>query len=502
MMRAVIEAVTERPAAVAGTIYRFQHFELVPLARSLSADGRPVRLSSRAFDILVHLVAHAGCAVPKERLIEHVWPSTIVEDVNLRVQMSSLRKALADGGRGTPCIERVPGEGYRFVAPVTAIAPGRDQQPLPAPAAGRIHAEESVAWLTPWARPLLGRADAIDALVRALPQRRLCTIAGPAGVGKSMVAREVAGRLASGYGARVCLVDLDAVGAACSIPQAVASALGLAWQAADGMAVLLRELRRRRTLLLLDACEARLRETAALAAQWLLQLPELWMLAASREPLGARGESLHYLAPLALPANTAGLSAQAALAHPAIALFCERARLRCSGFVLRDRDVPALVELCRRLDGLPLAIELAAARIELFSVDEILAQMDYRFNLLADGRRTGHGRHRSMWDALDWSFRRLPIQERMALRRLSVFARCFDLASAVDAVDCVFLPRQTVPQVLDSLVSKSLLMAVPARAPYPPAPRYRLLESTRAYAHAQFLASGDEARFPARWRHG
>jgi predicted ATPase/DNA-binding winged helix-turn-helix (wHTH) protein len=496
----MMRAVTERAPAAAATVYRFQHFELAPLARSLSAAGRPVRLSSRAFDILVYLVAHAGCAIAKERLIEHVWPSTIVEDVNLRVQISSLRKALADSGRGTPCIERVPGEGYRFTGEVTAIVPGQEQAQSPAPAVDAVPAGEDLPWLSSWARPLLGRAGAIDALLRELPRRRLCTIVGPAGVGKSMLAREVAGRLGTALGVRTCLVDLDAAGAGCPVPQAVAAALGLAWQGAGGMAGLLRELRRRRTLLLFDGCEARLQETAALAAQWLLQLPGLWMLAASREPLGLPGESLHHLPPLALPASGAGLNAQDALAHPAIALFCERARSRCGDFVLRDRDVPALVELCRRLDGLPLAIELAAARIELFSVGEILDQMNYRFHLLADGRRTGLARHRSMWDALDWSFRRLPVQERMALRRLWVFQRCFDLGSAVDAVTCILLPCHSVPQVLDSLVSKSLL-TLAAVAPGAPAPRYRLLESTRAYAHAQFLAAGDEARFPARWSH-
>ncbi|WP_296001710.1 winged helix-turn-helix domain-containing protein [Rugamonas sp.] len=492
-------------AAPAAAGYRFHRFELVPLARSLTCDGRPVRLSSRAFDVLVCLVENAGTPLSKQQLMAHVWPSTIVEEVNLRVQMSALRKVLDAGRDGLHYIDSVPGRGYNFVAPVVAYtaadgaAPMRPDPHLPR--ADRPGLTAPAPWLTSWARPVLGRAGTIAGLVRELPQRRLQSIVGPAGVGKTVVAREVAGRLAAQWQLRVCLVDLGGLGDGCSVIQALAAALGLPHIVGhepghDGaIGPLLRELRRRRTLLLFDSVECRRQETAALATQLLLCLPELWMLATGREPLLARGETLHRLAPFSLPASAIGLTADAALDYPAIQLFCERAMARRGDFLLRDRDVGALVELCRRLDGLPLAIELAAARSELFTIAEILAQMDYRFHLLADGRRTGLQRHRTMWDALDWGVRRLPAQEQIVLRRLSVFQGGFSLDCATDAVSCVFVPDRCVPQVLASLVAKSLLAA---EADTPGRP-YRLLNSTRAYADEKLRGSLDEQRFPARW---
>lgn len=474
--------------------YRFHHFELVPLTRSLSCGGWPVRLSSRAFDVLVYLIEHAGMPISKERLIAHVWPSTIVEDVNLRVQMSSLRKALDDGEHGLCYIESVPGKGYSFVAPVEVCWSDPAVTPMPLlPASGEL--QQAAPWFMSWARPALGRAAVIAELVRDLPERRLRTIAGPAGIGKSVVAREVTGRLVAQFGIRACVIDVGAINDACSLPRALAIALGLHWHEAVGIAPILKELRRRRTLLLLDSCECRLQETAALAAQLLLLVPELWMLATSREPLLARGEAVYRLPALAMPVGMTGLSIDEALRYPAIELFCERARARSIDFVLRDGDVDTLVELCARLDGVPLAIELAAARTELFTIDEILHQMDYRFHLLADGRRTGLQRHRSMWDALDWSFLRLPAQEQIVLRRLSVFQHEFGLKQAIAAVNCLFVPGRCVLPVLANLVAKSLVVAesdVPRQS-------YRLLNSTRAYAREQLLASKDEERFPARW---
>ena len=478
--------------AAATACYRFHQFELVPSARSLSRDGWPVRLSSRAFDVLVYLVENAGVPVSKEQLIAHVWPSTIVEEVNLRVQMSTLRKALDEGAQGVRYIESMPGKGYCFIAPVhiNVLEPASS---LAVHSADQMR--QKASWMTSWARPALGRGAVIAELVHDLPQRRLSTIIGPAGVGKTVVAREVVGRLAAEFRLRACLIDLATVDQACPLAQAVAAALGFSYNYAEGIGPLLDELRRCRTILLFDSCECRVQDVIVLLAQLLLLLPELWMLTTSREPLLALGESVLRLPALALPARAARLSAVEALEFPAIRLFCERARARCSDFVLRDRDVNTLVELCCRLDGLPLAIELAAARTELFTIDEILDQMDYRFHLLADGRRTGLQRHRTMWDALEWSFGRLGAQEQIVLRRLSVFQRGFNLDGAIDAAHCVFVPRSCIPALVDSLVAKSLMVTdegIGGRS-------YRLLNSTRTYAHEKLLASRDEERFPARW---
>lgn len=484
----MMSASAEGLVAPVAVIYRFHHFALMPLARSLRAGGQPVRLSSRAFDVLVYLVRHADEIVSRQRLIAHVWPSTIVEDVNLRVQMSALRKALSGAGDGYSYIERVPGVGYRFAAPVEIASVERGAPP--ATAAEATDPQQRARQLSSWSRPLLGREALIADLMRDLSQHRLCSIVGPAGSGKSVVAREVAARLGAGLKVRTCVVDLGALAEQDSLAQAIAAALGLAWRGTDGMVDLLGELRRGRTLLLLDNCECQLQQ-AALAAQWLLQLPQLWMLATSRAVLQVRGETVVQLPPLALPAETAGLSAAAALAYPGIALFCERAGAR-SGFILRDQDVDTLVALCLSLDGLPLAIELAAARTELFSIDEIADQLIHRFHLLADGRRTGQQRHRTMWDALDCGFQRLSAQERIVLRRLSVFQRCFDLDSAVAAASCLFMPAACVPRVVQSLVAKSLVAGGAGDG-------YHLLHGMRDYAHVQLLASGDTLRFPGRW---
>jgi predicted ATPase/DNA-binding winged helix-turn-helix (wHTH) protein len=447
----------------------FGEFRLYPARQQLLHAGAPVPLGDRAFLILLALVERAGELVEKETLISRVWPGVCVESSNLRVNVGLLRQALSRGG-GEHYIATVSSRGYRFVAPVTVRAAAPSEHNL----VDRI-------------TPIVGREALIEELGARLADRRLITLTGPGGIGKTTVAVATAREQLGAYPDGVWLVDLAPVATPALLPAAVASALGLAVLSNDPTQVLIAFLQDKRMLLVLDSCEQTLDAAAKLAETVLRRAPGVRLIATSREPLGAEGEWVRRLAPLETPPVSAGLTAAEALAYPAVQLFVDRAAAGLEAFTLSDDDAPLVAEICRRLDGVALAIELGAGQIEAFGVQGLVSLVDEHLLLLMGRRRTALPRHQTLNATLEWSYRLLPDAERRLLRRLGVLVGDFTREAALGVAADDALPAHAIPDLLAGLVAKSLVSAQVLGA----VPRYRLLDTTRAYALQQLREAGE-----------
>lgn len=460
---------------------RFGAFELRPRQRVLLRDGAPCRLGDRALDILLALVERAGEIVPAEALVARVWAGVHVDDSALRVHLSALRKVLDER-----TIITVAGRGYSFVATLTVIADATAT--APAPTASALDSGALPVALT----AAIGRATDVEALARALDEHRLVSILGPGGIGKTTAAL-MTGRRLEAQGQTVRFIDLTPADPAAPLAGLVAAGLGVPMRSADPLAELTGALRGRDLLLVLDNCEHVI-EAAALLAETLLRgCPGLRLLTTSREPLRADGERNHRLAPLAAPEADGAITADEAMGYSAVALFVERARAASGDFVLDDLQAPVVVEICRRLDGLPLAIELAAARIGALGPAQIAERLDDRFALLTQGRRTALPRQQTLEAALDWSHDLLEPGQQTLLRRLSVFAGRFG-ADAAAEVAGFEADHWSVLEDLGELVAKSLVAADPSVTPA----AYRLLESTRAFARERLAQAGEDRTIAAR----
>src|SRR5713101_1720221 len=401
-----------------GRAFLFRSFELFPEQRLLLEGDNQVRLGSRAFDILAALVERAGEVVGKEELIARAWPQTFVEEANLKIQVSALRRTLGDGHGGHRFIVTVPGRGYNFVAPVSV----KELPVAPLPA---TIAPAGVHNLPLAVTRMIGRAEAEAALVSRLSRHRLVTIVGPGGVGKTTVALAVAERMIHGYEHGVWLADLAPLGDPRLVPSAVATVLGLEIRTEDPLPGLVAGLRDKQMLLLLDNCEHVIDAAANLAAAVLSGAPGVNILATSREPLGVTGESEYRLGPLHSPQPSSRLTAAEAAVFPAVQLFVERVTAIVETFALTDANAPLVVEICRRLDGLPLAIEFAAPRVEALGVEGLAAHLDDSLRLLGAGRRTAMPRHRTMRAVVDWSYGLLSEDEQRFFRALGIFTGGF-----------------------------------------------------------------------------
>jgi predicted ATPase/DNA-binding winged helix-turn-helix (wHTH) protein len=459
--------------------FTFGEFRLLPEERALLEAGRPVRISSRALDILTVLVDRAGELVSKDQLIARVWPNTRVEENNLRVHIGALRKLLGESPAGLSNIATVPGRGYSFVAPVeresvqpllATVPPSMTVHPLPAPVTRMI-----------------GRAETLVMFLSRMRKQRLVTIIGPGGMGKTTVALAMAARLSRSFEHHASFVDLSPLTDPQLLPSALASVLGIPSRSENPLSGLLAFLREKRMLIVLDSCE-HLVEAAAVMVEALLKgAPGVQVLATSREPLGVEGEWVERLAPLGIPESPGNLSAAQALAFPAIQLFAERAAAGIEGFELSDEDVPAAVDICRKLDGIPLAIELAAARVGLFGIPGLAARLNDRLAVLTRGRRTAPPRHRTLRATLDWSYGILSADEQGVLKRLAIFCGEFPLDCATAVASSAEVASAEVPEFVATLVAKSLVVASLRDG----VAWYRLLDTTRAYARAKLLESAD-----------
>jgi predicted ATPase len=456
----------------------FGPFRLIPAQRLLRLDeGEPLHLGSRALDILIALVERAGETTHKDQLIARAWPDTVVDEGALRVHVAALRKALGDGRAGKRYIVNNPGRGYTFVAPVT-----RD---IRHPARAATDATTGAGNLPVPLTRIVGRDDLVSALATQLSQHRFLSLVGPGGIGKTTVAIAVAEAISASYADGVWFVGLAPLSDPELVPSVLGTVLGISLSGANPISGLAAWLRDKQMLIVLDNCEHVIGAVAPLVEALLRAAPQVRILVTSREPLRAEGEWLHRLASLELPPSSVNLSAAEALRYSAVQLFNERAMAAVDGFTLDDAKVAAVLEICRRLDGLPLALELAAARIDVFGVRELAAQLDDRFRVLTSGRRTALPRHQTLGATLDWSYQLLSDAERMVLRRLAVFAGDFPLEAAV-AVAADIAPSEIVDHI-GNLVAKSLV-AVDLRSEVP---RYRLLDTPRLYGFEKLRSSGE-----------
>jgi predicted ATPase len=429
---------------------------------------QPLRLGRRAMDILLILLAHAGEVVSKQQLMAGVWPDSVVEDINLRVHMAALRKALGDGQAGQRYIITVAQRGYSFVAPV--LPQSMEERPV-GDAGGRHN--------LPLRRTrMLGRQALVDSLMTQLPRQRCITLVGPGGIGKTTVALRVAEQLIGHYRDGIRLVDLAPLNDPRLICSHLAALLDLALPEGDPLAALVNGLQQRQMLLLLDNCEHLIDAVAMLSESILRGAPKVHILATSRESLRAEGEFVQRLDSLEYPLMNATLNRQQALDYSALQLFIERATAAQESFELSDAQLPQAIEICHRLDGIPLALELAAAQVAELGLEGLLSQLQGRLPPLAAGNQSSLERHLTLRATLDWSFNLLDRCEQTCLRRLSVFCGGFTLESAA----AVIVGQQIDPGVvcvsITQLVAKSLLsVEVGDEEVF-----YRLLDTTRRYA--------------------
>lgn len=434
------------------------------LRQRLVLDGdRQLRMGGRALDILQMLVERAGRVVRKEQLIAWVWPDSVVEDINLRVHIAALRRALGDGENGQRYIVNVPQCGYCFIAPVHAQSVAQVVfETLQAPQ------HNLPARLT----PVIGRDALVGSLVRQMPLRRLMTLTGPAGIGKSTVALRVAELLLQHYRDGVWYIDLSLANDAPSLFDHLLHTLDTSYQALVSW----------HALLVLDNADRRREPGRALVERLQLAAPRLALLVTSREPLQANLETLQPVVPLTLPKASAVSSVEEVMGYSAVQLLISRARARQHDFRLREQDVPTVCDICRRLDGLPLAIELAAAQIDALALVGLQTQLDNGLRLLSHGRRTAVARLQSMNAALDWSYQDLKASEQRVLQRLSVFKMAFTEEAALRVIEGAHLTA-----VIERLAAKSWLMVERGTDPL----RYRMLNTIRSYVREQ-LETSDE----------
>ncbi|MBR0782075.1 ATP-binding protein [Bradyrhizobium iriomotense] len=463
----------------------FGPFRLFAKSRLLEKDGVPLHLGGRALDILIVLAERAGEVVDKRELIKQVWSGVNVDEGSLRFHVTTLRKALndkalGDAGEGSRYVVNVPGRGYCFAAPLlrAAASDGR-ASPVASP-----HALPS-----PLAR-MIGRDDAIAKISAELAVHRFVSIVGPGGIGKTSVALAVAHRELDAFHGQVCFVDFGALTDARLIPGTIAAALGLTVNSDDPIPSLLTFLRSRRTLLLFDSCEHILDDLAPLAERLVQEASELHVLATSRESFRTEGERVHRLFPLDCPPERDGLGIADILAYPASQLFVERIAESLSEFELSEEDAPLVAEICRRLDGIALAIELAAGRVNAYGIAGTASLLDSRFSLLWRGRRTAIPRHQTLSAALAWSYDLLPEAESATLRGLSVFVGPFTLEAALTVASCQGIGEAEAVEAISNLLSKSLIATSPAERRL----RYRLLDTTRTFVGDKLVENGEAER--------
>lgn len=451
--------------------YRFGVFEVRTLARQLLIQGQPAAIGKRAFDVLVALIERPGRLVTKDELLDLVWPGLVVEENNLQVQVSTLRRLV-----GQDAIATVPGHGYRFALDATEIAAAP-----PEPIAAARHN------LGRWLTSFVGRQREFADLRAMLSGHRCVTLTGVGGIGKTRLAVELAATLIDAYHDGVWFVDVARLSDPRFVAPALASVLGVR---AEGDRLLIEALRRfvaeRELLVVLDNCEHLLAACAQLAADLLQAGPNVAFLATSRESLHIAGEAA-YPVPT-LPASAAEAAPDGISGGAAAQLFADRAAAANPAFALTMKDAAAVARICHDLDGIPLAIELAAARMRAMSVEAIAARLSDRFRLLKSGSVVGPPRQQTLRGAIDWSHELLAPAERTLFHRLAAFAGGFVL-DAVTAVgtDDEIGPDDTL-DLLGNLVDKSLVVFDPQHE------RYRMLETVRQYARERLSTSGEEAR--------
>jgi predicted ATPase/DNA-binding winged helix-turn-helix (wHTH) protein len=456
----------------------FGRFQVSPHRREFLADGRPVQIGGRAFDVLMALIDAQGSVVSKNALMERVWPDRIVEENNLQIQISALRAAF---GADRDLIRTVAGRGYQFTGEIRITSVGPDGRRGSA-AVDREAALSSGNVPEP-VSDLIGRDDELREILSFIREHRLVTLTGPGGIGKTRLALAAARRLLPQFADGVWFAELAPLSEPTLVPAAIAATVGLELAAgeasADHVACALTE---KELLLFIDNCEHVIAGAGTMAEALLHANSAAHVVATSREPLKAEGEWIYRVPPLTVPAPDV-TNEDDLLRHGSVQLFIKRAQAVEPHLVPDRHFVATVATICRRLDGIPLAIELAASRTGALGIEQIAERLDDRFRLLAGGRRTALPRHQTMHATLEWSHELLTASERVLLHRLAVFAGMFDLEAAGAVAASPELATYEIVDVLSNLVSKSLVDRN--------ATGYRLLETIRAFALEKLVQSDE-----------
>ena len=463
--------------------YRFNSFELRPAQRLLLDGGAPLVVGARAYDLLLVLIEQRDRVVPHHELLSVVWPGLVVDENNLRQHVSSLRKLL-----GADAVLTVPGRGYRFGRELDeGISTPPAATPISAASTDLPHAA-AVNNLPANKPTLIGREEDLASVLALLSGTHLLSLVGAGGVGKTRMALEVADRVAPEFPDGVCIVELAPVTDASLVVATVAGTLDVHEEATRPLLdTLLEFLRRRRMLLILDNCEHLIEASAAFAEQVLRCSAGTRTLATSREALGVAGEIAWRLPSLRIAPPETLRSVDALLDYPASRLFVDRAQAAAPTFRLTLDNMAAVAQICLRLDGIPLALELAAARVGAMRVEQVADRLHDRFALLTRSRRTALQRHQTLRSLIDWSHELLSEPERVLWRRLSPFAGGWTLTAAEVVCSASPLVRDDVPELMARLVEKSLVVL----DIHSDAPRYRLLETIREYVLEKLLAADE-----------
>jgi predicted ATPase/DNA-binding winged helix-turn-helix (wHTH) protein len=464
-------------------VVSFGPFRLFAAERRLTKGDEPLRLGGRALDTLIALVERAGEVVTQRELISHVWPDVTVEEANLRVHIANLRKALGDGRKGARYIVTVPGRGYSFVAPVTQSSPQR-----------QAAVSDRLQRLPPKLARVIGRDDTIRRLSAQLMMSRFVSIVGAGGIGKTTVALSVAHALLDDFNGAVYFVDMAALTDAKLVPTTVARALGFMVQTQDTVRSLPAFIGDKKVLLVLDNCEHVIDVAAMLVERVVGETRQAHVLTTSREAFRVEGEHVHLLYALDCPPENEGLTPAEALTYPAVQLFMERTAASGHGAALSDIDAPIVAAICRRLDGIALAIELAASRAGSLGIRGIAGLLDNRFSLIWHGRRTALPRHQTLNAMLDWSYNLLSEHEKAVLGRLSMFVGDFKLDAARSVASDAVIPERVVTEAIANLLAKSLISTTALHG----STYYRLLETTRIFALAKLADRGERNRVARR----
>jgi predicted ATPase/DNA-binding winged helix-turn-helix (wHTH) protein len=460
---------------------RHDTIEIRPAERQVWIGGKPAALGARAFDLLLALYERRDRVVTKNELLDLVWPGLVVEENNLQVQVSSLRKLL-----GPNAIVTIPGRGYRFTLPDDAMTAPRRAAPASSPDALGAAANDAPRGNLPASPPMVGRDDDLAAVASLLQRHAVVSIIGAGGIGKTRLALAVAQASSLETPDGRWWVELAPLADASQVPATIAAAVGLqltgSRRPVDALGA---ALARHRALIVLDNCEHVADAVADVIASLRAQAPGVRVLVTSQELLKCVDEQAFRLASLALPVTD---DLDTASRCGAVALFIARAHAADPRFALAADNVAAVIDICRRLDGIPLAIELAAARVPMLGVQGLHARLDQMFNVLTGAARMRLRRHQTLRAALEWSFGLLSEDERAVFRRLGVFAGGFTLALAQGVSADERIDRWQVLELLSQLIDKSLVVAEGEGEP-----RYRLLEPTRAYALEQLAAAGESA---------
>jgi predicted ATPase/DNA-binding winged helix-turn-helix (wHTH) protein len=444
---------------------RFGPFELSIGERLLRRDGRVIPLGGRALDILTYLADRPGEVIAKQELIDHVWSDVIVEEGSLRVHVAAIRKALRDGQFGNRYIANIKGRGYSFVGTVVSLAGGTESRNAKFRHQGRLPVRSVM---------MVGRETVVGEVSDKLRDERFVTLLGPGGIGKTTIALAVARAAAGEFAGKVHFVDLESLTDPRHVARAVATALGLALKSKDPGLELVDLIRSQKLLIILDSCEHVI-ETVALLAEKLYQESEqIYLLTTSRELLKVGGEHCCRVLPLDVPPDDSEQTANAVLRYSSVQLLARRVAARAGSFVLTDEEAAFAAEMCRKLDGIPLAIELVASQVATLGLEDTLARLE----LLKLAHRSAIARHQTLKATLDWSYNLLSDRERIVLRRIAPFVGQFTLDGARYVVGELGIGTGEILDAIAGLVEKSLIAT---RIDETQAP-YRLLDTTRAYA--------------------